>query len=504
MLIQYTILVFSFRFEQLLRSKVPGVFVPYWDSTLDGLLENPTATALFTDELMGPGVGVVTTGYFANWSHPFAGDLVRNIGNVGELIQKEDLKRLVNVGHTREFMFPFASSYKNLELIHGKVHMWVSGTMNNLNYSPADPIFWLHHCFIDYIWEKIRQTQKERGIDPRFDYPIGVGHGHQPDDKMKPFQLRNKDGFMIDWSTIYEYEESPGDIHCEFDFDCGSLYYACDGGNCRAKTVDEIIFYFGSKKRRRRRSPIATTESSSSTTPEQKLFVNSMDPSNSIDMQSTPLFHSMQNTFMINGKEDSKAWVEIPIIIYSRRPTDLVFDAHPFRRGEVNLTSDVYQTSEREEGILPHTGDPATIEKCLHLGSGASKVYLRSIGANYEGDYTSDAIVDERQTLTITLTQVAVKNPYKNYTKAYIAAYDRCGRMCKPYCLTGNNRTYKKCTGSIGVDSRIPKMYNSDVAGAILHTFDYSTFPPKLAEKNIFLIFYCGQEEDWPWLMDNE
>jgi hypothetical protein len=212
----------------------------------------------------------------------------------------------------------------------------------------------------------------------------------------------------------------------------------------------------------------------------------------------------MQNTYMINGKEDTKAWVEIPIIIYSRRPSDLVFDAHPFKKGAVNLTSDVYQTSGREEGVLPHAGDPARIEKCPHMGSGASKVFLRSVGLNYEGDYTSDAIVDERQTLTITLTQVAVKNPYHNYTRAYIAAYDRCGRMCKPYCLTGSNNTYQKCTGSIGVDSRMPKMYNSDVAGAILHTFDYSTFPPKLADKNIFLIFYCGLEEDWPWLVSDD
>ncbi|XP_062611215.1 tyrosinase-like [Saccostrea cucullata] len=502
--------VFLYIFEQLLRSKVPNVSVPYWDSTLDSLLENPTASALFTDEMMGSGNGVVTTGHFANWSHPFAGDLVRNIGNVGELIQKKDLYRIVNVAHTRDFMFPHASSYKNLELIHGKVHMWVSGTMDSLNYSPADPIFWMHHCFIDYIWEKIRQRQKERGIDPRFDYPNGGGFGHRADDMMKPFPLRNKDGFLIDWSRIYEYEESPGDINCESDFDCGSLFYACDGGQCRAKTVDEMIFSLVRKKRRRRRSvsePYSTDTTTTNsltffeTTSEQSFIVNNVDPSNSIDMQTTPMFHSMQNTFMMNGKEDSKAWVDIPIIIYSRRPSDLVFDAHPFRRGEVNLTSDVYQTTEREEKALPRTGRPATIEKCQHMGSGASKVIVRSIGVNYEGDYTTDAIVDERQALTITLTQVAVKNPYQNYTKAYVAAYDRCGRMCKPFCLTGSNSTYEKCSGSIGVDSRMPRMYNSNVAGAILQTFDYSTFPPKLAENNIFLIFYCGQEEDWPWFI---
>lgn len=35
---------------------------------------------------------------------------------------------------------------------HNHVHSWVGGVMNNTMYSPADPIFWLHHCEIDRIW----------------------------------------------------------------------------------------------------------------------------------------------------------------------------------------------------------------------------------------------------------------------------------------------------------------------------------------------------------------
>lgn len=41
---------------------------------------------------------------------------------------------------------------------HNHVHVWVGGVMNNTSYSPADPIFWLHHCEIDRLWWIWQQT----------------------------------------------------------------------------------------------------------------------------------------------------------------------------------------------------------------------------------------------------------------------------------------------------------------------------------------------------------
>ena len=497
-----------FRFENALRSKVPGVFIPYWDSRLEGALSIPSATSLFTDELIGPGNGVVMTGHFANWSHPFAGDLIRNVGNLGEPIQRRDIERIINVRRTEEFVFPTASFSKNIEIIHSKVHLWVSGTMNNLNFSPADPIFWLHHCFIDYVWERIRQNQRKRGINPLFDYPENGGKGHRPGDPLRPFAFKNRDAFMIDWSRVYTYEESPAEINCGSEGECGSNYYLCDGGLCRAKTVDEMRYTEGTRNRRSvsENRKLSLNGKANGLHP-LSLFldhpIHSENPIVSKNLQTSPLFHSMQNTFMINGKEDSKAWVDIPVIIYSKRPGDLVFDAHPFRKGNADLTTDVFQSTKSEEGVLPLSGNPATTKQCQHVGSGASKVYLRSVGLNYEGDYTSEAVIDERQLLTMTLTQIAVQKPYKNDTKSYIAAYDQCGRMCTPFCLTEKNGTYHKCTGSIKIDARIPRMYNTDSAGTILQAFDFSTFPPNLVQNKVFLVFYCGKEDKWPWLLSD-
>jgi len=36
---------------------------------------------------------------------------------------------------------------------HNSVHGWIGGTLGNYN-SPLDPLFWNHHCMVDYCWYK--------------------------------------------------------------------------------------------------------------------------------------------------------------------------------------------------------------------------------------------------------------------------------------------------------------------------------------------------------------
>uniref|UniRef100_A0A1I7WS93 Tyrosinase_Cu-bd domain-containing protein n=1 Tax=Heterorhabditis bacteriophora TaxID=37862 RepID=A0A1I7WS93_HETBA len=57
------------RMEFALRRIDPLVTLPYWDSTMDGRLPNPSDSVMFGNELMGKGDvnGTVTTGAFRNW-----------------------------------------------------------------------------------------------------------------------------------------------------------------------------------------------------------------------------------------------------------------------------------------------------------------------------------------------------------------------------------------------------------------------------------------------------
>ena len=35
--------------------------------------------------------------------------------------------------------------------LHNRVHLWVGGNMAPMT-SPNDPVFFLHHCFVDKAW----------------------------------------------------------------------------------------------------------------------------------------------------------------------------------------------------------------------------------------------------------------------------------------------------------------------------------------------------------------
>lgn len=46
--------------------------------------------------------------------------------------------------------------------MHGLSHVWVGGFMFVIRVSPNDPTFYMHHAFLDYIWEQFRQTRQNR------------------------------------------------------------------------------------------------------------------------------------------------------------------------------------------------------------------------------------------------------------------------------------------------------------------------------------------------------
>lgn len=53
----------------------------------------------------------------------------------------------------------FTQFTSELEGLHNTVHGWVGGTMNNIQVSPADPIFWMHHAEVDRLWS-VWQTRR--------------------------------------------------------------------------------------------------------------------------------------------------------------------------------------------------------------------------------------------------------------------------------------------------------------------------------------------------------
>lgn len=177
---------YSLEFE--LRKIDSTVSLCYWDSSMDNDMDWPQESAMFTSQLVGNGNNLVVNGPFANWW--VEGDtlpLVRNISIMDSALMVKSRMKIFLEGNEalrhRDVVNGFGDDDRyTIEGQHGNVHNWVGGTMSNPFKAAFDPVFLLHHTFIDYIWEKFRQKIRLQGVDPTTDYPWPMHNElHRPD-----------------------------------------------------------------------------------------------------------------------------------------------------------------------------------------------------------------------------------------------------------------------------------------------------------------------------------
>ncbi|KAL4234838.1 hypothetical protein ACF0H5_006479 [Mactra antiquata] len=219
-------------YEEALRMVNRMVSLPYWDSTLDFHMAEPTESIIWSTPFLGNGDGIVTAGPFANWVTP-TGPLARNIGGGSRLFSRPVVNDILTRCRMRDIVVPTALPRYNLELHHGGPHNWVGGQMMGLNTAAHDPVFFMLHAYVDYIWELFRIGQATRcGINPSIDYPMSMGQ-HAPNRPMDGFpQYRNIDGIREYWIRFwYRYEYSP--TCAPWRPFCGSPYLRCDIPNRR-------------------------------------------------------------------------------------------------------------------------------------------------------------------------------------------------------------------------------------------------------------------------------
>ena len=122
---------YLYYFERILRaaSGSASLMLPYWNWTADRAVPAP-----FRDS---------TPGNTLFDSHRASGI------NGGALLPASAVSPTAALGQTA-----FANFTSSLEASpHGAVHVSVGGDMSSFNTAGLDPIFWLHHCNIDRLWE---------------------------------------------------------------------------------------------------------------------------------------------------------------------------------------------------------------------------------------------------------------------------------------------------------------------------------------------------------------
>jgi hypothetical protein len=114
------------RFEDALRTYHPAVTLPYWNSVADTSPSDPLWDNAFLGQFdsawgLGRALGSDTL--------PSEGQMNAALGNAG-----------------------YDTFWPDLEAnVHNHPHNWVGGVMAG-RASPGDPIFYLHHCWIDLLW----------------------------------------------------------------------------------------------------------------------------------------------------------------------------------------------------------------------------------------------------------------------------------------------------------------------------------------------------------------
>jgi hypothetical protein len=160
------------RFEDALRTYHPDVTIPYWNSTVDTSPSDP----LWDNNFLGQ--------FDAAWG------LGRALG--GATLPTPQQVQTTLAHGTYDAFWP------DLEgIIHNPPHNWVGGAMATAA-SPRDPVFYLHHCWIDLLWA---QWQLQHLGAPF----VSSGAGAGLNDAMQPWATTPADVMNHRTINLYHY-----------------------------------------------------------------------------------------------------------------------------------------------------------------------------------------------------------------------------------------------------------------------------------------------------------
>ncbi|MFJ8001788.1 tyrosinase family protein [Streptomyces sp. NPDC096310] len=219
---------FLLEFERALQRVDPHVSVPYWDWTAD----RTPAAALWGEDFLGgtgrSGDQQVMTGPFAyqngDWS--IKGKvtegkyLTRDLGRPSDPVALPTGDELAWAMNETVYDAPpwdstVRTGFRNRlegwmsghrERNHNRVHRWVGGHMLGAD-SPNDPVFWLHHAFVDLLWDRWQRKHPSAAYLPRT--ALGQGDPQRGrvlslEEPMPPWKVTPSS--LLDHRSHYRYD----------------------------------------------------------------------------------------------------------------------------------------------------------------------------------------------------------------------------------------------------------------------------------------------------------
>ncbi|KAJ9074315.1 hypothetical protein DSO57_1007736 [Entomophthora muscae] len=196
---------FTYRFEQELRKINPRLTLPYWNWSLDA--QAPERSIVLSPAYFGSqGSKCLNDGPFVGWrcKNPNEHCLARDYDG-GETLGAFYSPELLS--HTLDGRESYDDFRRAIEgPPHGNVHNNIGGDMSTMA-SCNDPLFYLHHAFVDKLWYDWQSRNRSRVMD--FGGP-GMKGGHaSPDENLVPFNIPISDSLDVDSNYCYNYSSGP-------------------------------------------------------------------------------------------------------------------------------------------------------------------------------------------------------------------------------------------------------------------------------------------------------
>lgn len=177
------------QFEDIIR-KLSGdetFALPYWDWT-----RNPQIPPPFWGDdnpLNHPRSATPTT----NMPVEFVGESV-----IGEIMGITDFELFASIKSTTQFSPAGTSQLEGRP--HNVVHGVIGGDMASFM-SPLDPIFWLHHCNVDRIWDSWNEAGNANTSDPDLRDFVYAGTSPDRGGTVHDSQFVDRDGAARDYAV---------------------------------------------------------------------------------------------------------------------------------------------------------------------------------------------------------------------------------------------------------------------------------------------------------------
>lgn len=492
-----------FRLEYFLRLHDPTVSIPFWASVLDNDMEDHTQSVIWSDSFYGNGDGEIRSGPFRNWSqiNPET-RFTRNVQRT-ELYTFDGINRILSRRNNSQILIPTAEADSDFESQHGGAHVAVGGSMNDLNSAARDPIFFSHHCFVDQIWERFRMNQIRNGINPQNDYPFIANDPrfrpqHRPTANAGFAGLSGARtwtqnlGYINAFSNLVIYEQVPACPRC-----ANSPYLYCNRNLRPARCVSRT------RAEMRRLNDIVGTNGLPGGRVRRQAPVT-FPPDGSLDVCPKRTFLNDIETKWIGVSNPTHApsthnWAYIPVKVVAKRPSEY----KDFNRYSLYNQGTAAHFGLKNEFLKQ--GLQKRFESCDKYQDAVGKITIVSHGLNYEGYSEEYVLLDNRLGVAEANAFIPIKMPTSTYpAEAIIAAFDSCGRVCKPYCKTGSSGTMAtdmKFTGGVRVSYPQPKQYFDSYADAMLNIWDIPSQSscPTINYNNIPISFFCEYTDTWIW-----